>query len=110
MENYPVVMNFFDVLYAAGKSKTDLTYVERRKLLKKIIDGVKNNKVRLIEQTIATKPEEVDRFMATAIENGCEGEMLKQMSSTYRAGAREYAWVKLKRNTGVSLPILSTLL
>ena len=97
MENYPVVMNFFDVLYAAGKSKTDLTYVERRKLLKKIIDGVKNNKVRLIEQTIATKPEEVDRFMATAIENGCEGVMIKQMSSTYRAGAREYAWVKLKR-------------
>ncbi|HEU0048746.1 MAG TPA: ATP-dependent DNA ligase [Nitrososphaera sp.] len=97
MENYPVVMNFFDVLYAAGKSKTDLTYVERRKLLKKIIDGVKDNKVRLIEQTIATKPEEVDRFMATAIENGCEGVMIKQMSSTYRAGAREYAWVKLKR-------------
>ena len=97
MENYPVVMNFFDVLYAAGKSKTDLTYVERRKLLKKIIDGVKDNKVRLIEQTIATKPEEVDRFMATAIENGCEGVMIKQMTSTYRAGAREYAWVKLKR-------------
>ena len=97
MENYPVVMNFFDVLYAAGKSKTDLTYVERRKLLKKIIDGVKDNKVRLIEQTIATKPEEVDRFMATAIENGCEGVMIKQMSSTYRAGAREYAWLKLKR-------------
>jgi DNA ligase-1 len=35
--------------------------------------------------------------MATAIENGCEGVMIKQLSSTYRAGAREYAWVKLKR-------------
>lgn len=97
MENYPVVMNFFDVLYAGGKSKTELTYMERRKLLKKIIDGVKDSKARLIEQTIATKPEEIDRFMATAIENGCEGVMIKQMSSTYRAGAREYAWVKLKR-------------
>jgi DNA ligase 1 len=97
MENYPVVMNFFDVLYVDGKSKTELTYMERRKLLKKIIDAVKNDKVRLIEQTIATKPEEIDRFMATAIENGCEGVMIKQMSSTYRAGAREYAWVKLKR-------------
>jgi DNA ligase-1 len=97
MENYPVIMNFFDVLYAGGKSKTELTYMERRKLLKKIIDGVKDSKVRLIEQTIVTKPEEIDRFMATAIENGCEGVMIKQMSSTYRAGAREYAWVKLKR-------------
>ena len=97
MENYPVVMNFFDVLYIDGKSKTDLSYLERRKLLKKMIDSVKNEKVRLIKQTIAEKPEEIDRFMATAIENGCEGVMIKQLSSTYRAGAREYAWVKLKR-------------
>ena len=97
MENYPVVMNFFDVLYVDGKSKTDLTYVDRRKLLKKIIDSTKGDKVRVIQQTVTDKPAEIDRFMATAIENGCEGVMIKQLSSTYRAGAREYAWVKLKR-------------
>jgi DNA ligase-1 len=97
MENYPVVMNFFDVLYVDGKSRTDLPYLERRKILKKMIDSVKDDMVRPIEQTIADKPEEIDRFMATAIENGCEGVMIKQLSSTYRAGAREYLWVKLKR-------------
>jgi DNA ligase-1 len=97
MENYPVVMNFFDVLYVDGKSKTELPYVERRKILKKLIDSVKDEKIRLISQTVAYKPQEIDRFMAAAIENGCEGVMIKQMSSTYRAGAREYAWVKLKR-------------
>lgn len=97
MENYPVVMNFFEVLYVDGKSTTDLNYLERRKLLKKIVGGIKDSRVRLIEQTIAEKPEEIDRFMATAIENGCEGVMIKEISSTYRAGAREYAWVKLKR-------------
>jgi DNA ligase 1 len=97
MENYPVVMNFFDLLYIDGKNKMELTYMERRKLLKKIIDGTKNNKVRLIKQTIATKADEIERFMAAAIENGCEGVMIKHLSSTYRAGAREYAWVKLKR-------------
>lgn len=97
MESYPVVMNFFDVLYVDGKSKTELTYMERRKLLKKIIDSVKDDKVRLIEQTITTKPEQIDRFMAAAIENGCEGVMVKQLSSIYRAGSREYLWVKLKR-------------
>jgi DNA ligase 1 len=97
MENYPVVMNFFDLLYVDGESKTELTYMERRKLLKKIIDGIKNTKVGLIKQTIASTPYEIDRFMAAAIENGCEGVMIKHLSSTYRAGAREYAWVKLKR-------------
>jgi DNA ligase 1 len=97
MKSYPVVMNFFDVLYIDGKSKTELSYLERRKLLKKIVDAVKDDRIRLIKQTIASKPEEVDKFMAAAIENGCEGVMIKQLSSRYRAGAREYAWVKLKR-------------
>ncbi len=97
MENYPVIMNFFDVLYINGKSKTELTYIERRKLLEKIVEGIKDNKLQLIKQTIATKPYEIDKFMAIAIENGCEGVMIKHLSSTYRAGAREYAWVKLKR-------------
>jgi DNA ligase-1 len=97
MESYPVVMNFFDVLYFDGKSKTEVSYMERRKLLKKIIDRIQNNELSLIKQTIATEPHEIDRFMAAAIETGCEGVMIKHLSSTYRAGAREYAWVKLKR-------------
>jgi len=97
MESYPVVMNFFDVLYFDGKSKTEMSYLERRRLLKKIIDKIRNNKLTLVKQIIAGEPNEIDRFMATAIENGCEGVMIKHPSSTYRAGAREYAWVKLKR-------------
>ncbi|HJU35258.1 MAG TPA: ATP-dependent DNA ligase [Nitrososphaera sp.] len=97
MESYPVIMNFFDLLYLDGKSRTEMPYLERRKLLKKITDKIQNNKLRLIKQTIAGEPYEIDRFMVAAIENGCEGIMIKHLSSTYRAGAREYAWVKLKR-------------
>lgn len=98
MENYPVVINLFDLLYADGKSKMDLPYAERRKLLKKIADSTKDKeKIRLIKQIVAKAPEEIDRFMSLAIADGCEGVMIKQLSSTYRAGAREFAWVKLKR-------------
>lgn len=98
MENYPVVMNFFDVLYLDGKSKMQLQYLDRRKLLKKIVDSAKKDDVvRLISQAVVKEPQEIDRFMALAIENGCEGVMIKQLTSRYRAGAREYAWVKLKR-------------
>jgi DNA ligase-1 len=96
MENYPVVMNLFDVLYVEGKSTMQQEYQDRRKLLKKAAN-IKNDKVRLIEQAVVSKPEEIDKFMAEAIQNGCEGVMIKHLSSTYRAGAREYAWVKLKR-------------
>jgi DNA ligase-1 len=98
MENYPVVMNFFDVLYLDGESKMQLQYSDRRKLLKKTVDSAKKNDlVRLINQAVVNEPGEIDRFMASAIEDGCEGVMIKQLTSTYRAGAREYAWVKLKR-------------
>ncbi|HEY7734258.1 MAG TPA: ATP-dependent DNA ligase [Nitrososphaera sp.] len=98
MENYPVVMNFFDVLYLDGESKMQVQYSDRRKLLKKTVDSAKKNDlVRLINQAVVNEPGEIDRFMASAIEDGCEGVMIKQLTSTYRAGAREYAWVKLKR-------------
>ena len=97
MGNYPVVINLFDVLYLDGKSVTALPYEERRKLLAKTLKGVKDDMIRLMPQQVATDHDQIDRFMAGAIENGCEGVMLKHLSSTYRAGARGYAWVKLKR-------------
>ena len=97
MGNYPVVINLFDVLYLDGKSVTALPYEERRKLLAKTLKGVKDDMIRLMPQEVATDHDQIDRFMAGAIENGCEGVMLKHLSSTYRAGARGYAWVKLKR-------------
>jgi DNA ligase-1 len=98
MENYPVVINLFDVLFADDESKMELPYTDRRKLLKKIVDSARDNeKIRLIKQTIATSHEEIDKFMSVAIADGCEGVMVKHLSSRYRAGAREFAWVKLKR-------------
>lgn len=98
MESYPVVINLFDILYANGESMMDSPYSERRKILKKVAGGVKDKEtVRVINQTIARSPEEIDRFMASAIADGCEGVMVKHLSSTYRAGAREFSWVKLKR-------------
>jgi len=98
MEQYPVVLNFFDVLYSDGVSRISMPYVERRQLLGKILGRVKEKeRIRLIEQKVVKRPEEIDDFMAEAIQSGCEGVMIKHLSSTYKAGAREYAWVKLKR-------------
>ena len=137
MENYPVVINFFDVLYLDGAETTSIPMSERRILLEKIIynngggnrsparevkkyndkpmeesrnkgasdthregnnDSLDYNKrMKLVPQTIVKEASQIDSFMASAIENGCEGLMIKHPKSTYRAGAREFAWVKLKR-------------
>jgi DNA ligase-1 len=97
VEEYPVVINIFDVLYIDGEDKTSLPYLQRRKLIEKATKGLKNEKVRLVPQAIVTKTEDLERLMAVAIEHGCEGLMIKQLTSSYRAGARGFAWIKLKR-------------
>jgi DNA ligase 1 len=97
VEDYPVVINIFDVLYFNGIDRTGLTYQKRRKLIEKILDSSNNEYMKLVPQIIVKNTEQVEKFMADAIEKGCEGLMIKQLSSTYRAGAREFAWIKLKR-------------
>lgn len=42
IENYPVVINIFDVLYIDGEAKTSLPYLQRRKLIEKAIKGLGN--------------------------------------------------------------------
>jgi DNA ligase 1 len=104
MEGYPVVVNIFDVLFVDGVDKTSLPYSQRRELLEKMTRYLKKNNnnnnddmIRLVPQTVVKDTEQIEKFMASAIESGCEGLMIKQLTSSYRAGAREYFWVKLKR-------------
>lgn len=53
--------------------------------------------LKIIPQKIVRHPNQIEDLMSKAIEAGCEGLMLKQLASLYRAGAREFAWIKIKR-------------
>ena len=97
VENYPVSVNVFDILWASGRDKTKLPYFKLRELLKDIITNLEDRKLTLIHQKIVTSIEELEKFMAKSIEFGCEGLVVKQTDSPYRAGARGFAWTKIKR-------------
>ncbi|HXV88678.1 MAG TPA: ATP-dependent DNA ligase [Nitrososphaeraceae archaeon] len=97
VENYPISVNVFDVLWASGRDKTKLPYVKRRELLEDVITNSVNRKLTLVHQSIVTSVEELDNLMAKSIEYGCEGLVVKQINSPYRAGARGFAWTKIKR-------------
>jgi len=97
VEQYPVSVNVFDILWATAKDKTNLPYQDRRNLLKDVITKSVDQKITLIPQKIVTNTEELEKFMAKSIEHGCEGLVVKQTSSPYRAGARGFAWIKIKR-------------
>jgi len=92
---YPITLNFFDVLYVNGKSCLDLDYKKRREMLEKII--TENNFSKLVPQTIVTKENEIEDFLENSINAGCEGVMLKSLDAPYKAGTRGSNWLKLKR-------------
>lgn len=97
VENYPVSVNVFDILYASGRDKANLPYIERRALLKDSITNSVDRRLTLIQQRIVSSVDQLEKFMAKSIQYGCEGLMVKQTNSPYRAGARGFAWIKIKR-------------
>lgn len=95
VQDYPITVNFFDVLFIDGNSCLNLPYVDRRKILENVI--TEDSFAKVMPMTTVKTDDEVEDFLETAINIGCEGLMLKQFDSPYRAGARAGSWLKLKR-------------
>ena len=92
---YPITVNFFDVLFTDGKGCLDLSYRKRRAIIKEIV--IENDFSKLVPQTIVTNENEIEDFLENSINAGCEGLMLKTLDAPYRAGLRGSNWLKLKR-------------
>ncbi|MGC8645387.1 MAG: ATP-dependent DNA ligase [Thermoplasmata archaeon] len=97
MERIPVVVFLFDVMMVNGKSLMDLPYPERRtNLVNNVAEG---ERVRIAKSKIVTDVESAELFFNEALEAGCEGIVAKSVEdkSIYKAGAREFLWIKYKR-------------
>ena len=95
VQDYPITVNFFDVLFVDSKSCLDMSYKERRHILENIVND--NSFVKVMPMMLVKTDDEVEDFLENAINSGCEGLMLKQLDSPYRVGARASNWLKLKR-------------
>lgn len=95
IQKYPVSIVLFDILFNEGKDLTGLPYQKRHALLENIVE--EGPQIKVVPSIITTKTEEVDKFMAKALDDGCEGLVIKDLKSVYRAGAREFSWIKLKQ-------------
>ena len=97
IEMYPVNVYLFDLLYVDGEDYTTKPYTERRKRLKEIVE---ENHIKIAPAIVTSDVKEIEKFFEEAIENGCEGLMLKSVKSDsiYQAGARGWLWIKLKRS------------
>ena len=95
VSQYPITVNFFDVLYFDNKDCLNLEYSERRKILEKLVN--EDNFSKLVPMLFVKNENEIEDFLENSINAGCEGLMLKTPSAPYRAGSRGSNWLKLKR-------------
>jgi DNA ligase 1 len=98
IDDIPVSLFAFDLLYAHGVDYTGQPYPKRREALAEVIRT--GNRLGLSRQVIVSTAAQLDDFMQQAIADGCEGLMIKNTGpdSTYKAGARGWAWIKYKRD------------
>ena len=92
---YPITVNFFDVLYFDDRSCLNLEYTKRREILEKVVK--EDNFSKLVPMLLVKNENEIEDFLENSINSGCEGLMLKTPNAGYRAGARGSNWLKLKR-------------
>lgn len=95
VQEYPITVNFFDIMLVDGKNCLDMPYRKRRDLLETIVK--EDSFAKVMPMALVKTDDQVEDFLETAINAGCEGLMLKQLDSPYRAGARGSNWLKLKR-------------
>jgi DNA ligase-1 len=95
ISQYPITVNFFDVLYFDKKDCLNLEYSERRKILEKLV--IEDDFSKLVPMLFVKNENEIEDFLENSINSGCEGLMLKTLDAPYRAGTRGSNWLKLKR-------------
>jgi DNA ligase-1 len=102
IEQIPLKLHLFDVLYLDGTLLIDEPYETRWKILSKITSGEL-----LTERTVTNSPVEAKAFLNAAMKAGHEGLMAKRLDSHYNPGARGKDWLKLKPAETVDLAIIA---
>jgi len=91
----------FDIMFRDGTDLTPLPYEQRFAIVDDLLKGSDTLQVAPL-----TKTDSVDvltRELLDNISRGLEGVVAKRLDSPYQAGARNFNWVKLKRNTSGQL-------
>ncbi len=91
---FPVQVNVFDILFYDGKSLLKTPFVERRKILEKII--TESSDLKLAEQLIVDDEVIAEKFYKASLDAGNEGIMMKNLQSIYKPGSRVGFGVKVK--------------
>lgn len=101
VKEIPIQLNLFDAIYVDGESLINKPFLERRKILEKIIKPI-SGKIQLAKQITTDDLKEMEKFYKSALEARQEGVMLKVLDSSYVFGRHVDGWIKIK-------PVMETL-
>ncbi len=91
----------FDVMFRDGTDLTPLPYERRFAIIRELL---RKSDTLVAAPLMKTDSAEVlTRELLDNISRGLEGVVAKRLDSPYQAGARNFNWVKLKRNTSGQL-------
>ena len=94
-EQIPIEIHLFDVLMREWENVLDLDYLQRRALLERMVEPLAG-KVMVVKQLVSGNTLEIKKFLDESLRMGHEGLLAKDLRSNYRAGRREFLWLKLK--------------
>lgn len=94
---YPLRLFVFDLISAEGQDYTSRPLEERRHRLQQIVSTEPDATIAISTGLVTSDPNTLERFFLECVEAGVEGIVAKRLDSPYKAGARTYDWVKLKR-------------
>lgn len=90
--NLALIYQVFDLLWLNGHSTEELTYLERKELLKDAL--IQNDIIQFSDHILKNGTD----FFQAANDLGLEGIVAKKTDSTYREGLRSSEWLKIKIN------------
>src|SRR5215469_1438322 len=98
VQDVPVGLFCFELLFADGEDLTRVPYPQRRAALADAITV--SPQLRLTTATQVNTPDALEAAFEQAVTDGCEGLVCKSVgpASVYQAGARGWQWIKLKRD------------
>ncbi|MFH0961137.1 MAG: ATP-dependent DNA ligase [archaeon] len=95
-EKSPLKLFAFDLLYLDGTDYTKQPFSERRKKIEALFSN--GGGIAPSEAIPASTGEDIDEFFQKVVSRGLEGIIAKKLDSPYSAGARKFAWIKMKKS------------
>jgi DNA ligase-1 len=99
VQELPLQLFFFDILYLDGESLMALSMMERRKKLVAVLkrSSIDKHVVRVTQEVTIADAATLKDYFLLQVAAGLEGVVVKRPGAEYQPGKRNFNWIKLKR-------------